>query len=87
MGAADPSFSGSSLDLTSLLKSYDTVNSSLTEELEKVAANPSTTNPGQFLLLQMKTSSLAQIGESISNIIANANSVIKNAVGAQRAGA
>jgi len=83
----DQDFSASSLNLTDLLKSYDTVNSSLTQELQKVAANPSTTNPGQFLLLQMKTSSLAQIGESISNIIANANSVIKNSIQGQRAGA
>jgi len=74
------------INLSNLLESYNKVNATLTSQLSAVAANTSTTSPGQFLLLQMKTSQLAQIGESISNIIAQANSVVKTSIQNQRAG-
>lgn len=77
----------SSLDLNQLLTSYNTFNQMVQDQLQQIAKDPNTVSPGQFLQLQMQTSSLAQIGESISNIIANANSVVKNAVQNQRAGA
>ncbi|NGX30803.1 MAG: hypothetical protein K940chlam8_00154 [Chlamydiae bacterium] len=75
----------SKLSLQALLDSYNKINASLTQQLSDVAAQVSETSPGQFLLLQMKTSQLAQIGESISNIIAQANAIIKNTIQNQRA--
>jgi len=80
----DP-FSKSRLSLEQLIKSYNEINVKLTQQLSQVAANVSSTSPGQFLLLQMQTSQLAQIGESISNIIAQANAIIKNTIQNQRA--
>jgi len=82
------SFNESASNLSDLLKYYNQLNSNLESSLKTITDNANNeTNPGQFLQLQMQTSSLAQVGESISNIIANANSVIKNAVQSQRAGA
>ena len=75
----------SKLSLQQLLSSYNKINAKLTAQLSQVAANVSTVSPGQFLLLQMQTSQLAQIGESISNIIAQANAIIKNTIQNQRA--
>jgi len=75
----------SKLSLQQLLSSYNKINAHLTSQLSQVAANVSTVSPGQFLLLQMQTSQLAQIGESISNIIAQANAIIKNTIQNQRA--
>jgi F0F1-type ATP synthase membrane subunit b/b' len=82
-------FPDSNINLNDLLQSYDKLNDALKTNLENISKNTdqNNTNPGQFLQLQMQTSSLAQVGESISNIIANANSVIKNTVQSQRAGA
>lgn len=82
--ASDP-MGASKLSLEQLLKSYNKINANLTQKLSQVAANVSTVSPGQFLLLQMQTSQLAQIGESISNIIAQANAIIKNTIQNQRA--
>ncbi len=75
----------SKLSLQQLLSSYNKINAKLTKQLSQVASNVSTVSPGQFLLLQMQTSQLAQIGESISNIIAQANAIIKNTIQNQRA--
>lgn len=77
----------SSLSLSDLITQYNDFNAKVKDKLQEIASSKSTVSPGKFLQLQMETSSLAQIGESISNIIANANSVIKNAVQNQRAGA
>jgi hypothetical protein len=81
---ADSPIDKAKLSLEALIKSYNTINANLTKQLSAVAANVSTTSPGQFLFLQMKTSQLAQIGESISNIIAQANSVIRQTIQNQR---
>lgn len=84
----DTDIGGSAQNLGDLLKIYNGLNGDLQTSLKQITSQASSqTNPGQFLQLQMQTSSLAQVGESISNIIANANSVIKNAVQSQRAGA
>jgi len=41
-------------------------------------------NPGQFILLQFQMAQVTQIGESISNMISQVNSVISNAIRNQK---
>jgi hypothetical protein len=40
--------------------------------------------PGSFILLQFQMSQVTQIGESISNLISQVNSVIGNAIRNQK---
>jgi hypothetical protein len=44
----------------------------------------STATPGSFILLQFQMSQVTQMGESISNLISQVNSVINSAVRNQK---
>ena len=54
--------------------------SGLLQQVKSLASKTSTANPGQFILLQFQMSQVTQVGESISNMIAQVNSVINHAV-------
>ncbi len=72
------------LSLTTLIQSYQYVQSNLILQVKALATTTSSTNPAQFLLIQFQMSQVTQIGESISNLIAQVNSVINAAVRNQR---
>jgi hypothetical protein len=69
-----------SLSFSSLIASYKTLQSGLVNQVKVLAANISTATPGSFILIQFQMSQVAQIGESISNLIAQVNTVISHAV-------
>jgi len=75
---------GVTLTFSTLIKNYQRLQSELVEGIRKLASNMSEATPGQFLLLQFQMASVTQIGESISNLISQVNSVINNAVRAQK---
>lgn len=58
--------------------------SAVTSMVRDVASKISSATPGKFLLLQFAMSQVTQIGDSISNLIAQVNSVISNAIKNQR---
>lgn len=72
------------LSLTTLIQSYQYVQSNLILQVKALATSVSSTNPAQFLLIQFQMSQVTQIGESISNLIAQVNSVVNAAVRNQR---
>ena len=75
---------GVTLSFSSLIKAYKTLQSGLVQQVRRLASNISSANPGSFILLQFQMSQVTQIGESISNLIAQVNSVINHAIQNQR---
>ena len=67
-----------------LISKYIKLQSSVTSMVRNVASNISAATPGKFLLLQFAMSQVTQIGDSISNMLAQVNSVISNAIKNQR---
>ena len=75
---------GVTLSFGSLISAYKKLQSSLVVQVRRLASKMSSATPGQFLLVQFQMSQVTQIGESISNLISQVNSVINNAVRNQK---
>ena len=75
---------GITLTFTSLISAYKRLQSGLVRQVRALASKISQATPGSFILLQFQMSQVTQIGESISNLIAQVNSVINHAVSNQR---
>ncbi len=73
-----------SLSFTSLISQYKNIQSKLVVQVKQLASNSSTATPGRFLLIQFQMSQVAQIGDSISNMIAQVMGMINNAVRNQK---
>jgi len=71
---------GLTLSFTSLISAYRVLQSQLVSQVKHLSRNISQANPGSFILLQFQMSQVTQIGESISNLIGQVNSVINHAV-------
>jgi hypothetical protein len=71
------------LSFSSLISNYKKLQSQLMDQVRRLASKISQATPGSFILLQFQMSQITQIGESISNLIAQVNSVINHAVGNQ----
>ncbi len=78
------SMKGVTLTFSSLINAYRHLQSGLVQQVRKLSQNISSANPGKFILIQFQMSQVTQIGESISNLIAQVNSVINHAVQNQR---
>jgi len=71
------------VSFTTLIKNYQRLQSQLMSQVRILASQMSTATPGSFILLQFQMSQITQIGESISNLIAQVNSVINHAISNQ----
>ena len=76
--------SGVTLTFTTLINKYRKLQSGLVSQVRRLSESTSSANPGKFILIQFQMSQVTQIGESISNLIAQVNSVINHAVQNQR---
>lgn len=72
------------LTFRSLISAYTKLQSKLVKDVRSIASSMSQATPGKFLLLQFGMSQVTQIGESISNLISQVNSMISNAVRNQK---
>lgn len=72
------------LSFSSLISAYRKLQSGLMIQVRALASKLSTANPGQFILLQFQMSQVTQVGESVSNLISQVNSVINMAVRNQK---
>lgn len=72
------------LSFTSLIQAYKKLQSGLMSQVKTLASKMCQANPGAFILLQFQMSQVTQIGESISNLISQVNSVISNAIRNQK---
>lgn len=77
---------GATLSFKTLISRYIMVQSRVVSMVRYLSSSMSQATPGRFLLLQFAMSQVTQIGESISNLIAQVNSMIKSAVGNMRGG-
>ena len=72
------------LSFTSLIDAYKKLQSGLVSQVRSLASKMSQANPGSFILLQFRMSQVMQIGETISNLISQVNTVIGMAVRNQK---
>ncbi|MBS0620221.1 MAG: hypothetical protein JSS61_02030 [Verrucomicrobia bacterium] len=72
------------LSFATLISQYSKLQSMVTSQVKSVASRISAATPGKFLLLQFSMSQVTQIGESISNLIAQVNTVINYMVRNQK---
>ncbi len=75
---------GVTLSFSSLISAYKRLQSGLVQQVRALASQMSQATPGSFILLQFEMSQVTQIGETISNVISQVNSVINNAVRNQK---
>jgi len=72
------------LSFTSLISSYKKLQSGLMVQVRSLASKMSQANPGQFILLQFQMSQVTQVGETISNMISQVNSIIRQTIQNQK---
>ena len=72
------------LTFTTLIKQYSYLQQQVLSQIKSLASSISGASPGKFLLVQFGMSQLTQIGESISNMIYQVNTVINQAVRNQK---
>jgi hypothetical protein len=74
------------LSFQTLINKYIELQSRVVSMVRYLSSSISQATPGRFLLLQFAMSQVAQIGESISNLIAQVQAMISQAVRNQKGG-
>ena len=72
------------LSFGSLINQYKNIQSQLVQQVKQLASRSSLATPGRFLLVQFQMSQVTQIGDSISNLIAQVQSMINNSIRNQK---
>lgn len=72
--------SWATISFTTLIKQYVSLQSQVVSQVRSVASRISAATPGKFLLLQFSMSQVTQVGETLSNLVGQVNSVIKSIV-------
>ena len=73
-----------SLTFSTLINKYMKIQSNVVKQVQSLASSICAATPGKFLLVQFAMSQVTQIGESISNLITQINSMINMAVRNQK---
>ncbi|OGN65831.1 MAG: hypothetical protein A2888_01455 [Chlamydiae bacterium RIFCSPLOWO2_01_FULL_28_7] len=68
------------ISFTDIISKYVILQSKVVSQIKFLASSLTSAAPGKFLLVQFSMSQVTQIGESISNMIQQVNTVINNAV-------
>jgi hypothetical protein len=72
------------LSFSQIISGYVKVQCAVVKQMATLGSNMSSTTPGTFLMLQFQMSQLTQIGDSISNVISQVNSMCNNAIRNQK---
>ncbi len=72
------------ITFNTLIKKYMKLQSQVLQITRRVASRVSAATPGRFLLLQFAMSQVTQIGQSISNLLSQVNTVISRAIQNQK---
>ena len=72
------------LSFSSLIAKYSLMQSNVALKIQQLASMTCQASPGAFLMMQFQMAQVTQIGDSLSNLIGQVQSVIKNAIGNQR---
>lgn len=81
---ADWGYPGSNLSFNTLINKYSELQKQVLDKVREVASRISVATPGKFLLLQFAMSQVTQMGDSISNLVSQVQSVIMNSVRNQK---
>lgn len=73
------------ISFNTLINQYIKLQSQVVSQVRSVASRISSATPGKFLLLQFSMSQVMQVGQSISNLVAQVMSTINSMVRNQRA--
>lgn len=73
------------LSFGDLINQYKNIQSQLVVQVKQLASRASLATPGRFLLVQFQMSQVTQIGDSISNLISQVQSMINASVRNQKA--
>lgn len=82
--ADKPYVSASKLHLSTIIKYYSAVQKEVQNQIASLATDTSAVNPAKFLLMQFKMAYVTQVGDSVSNLVSQINSMINNAVRNQK---
>ena len=74
------------ISFSTLIKQYSNIQKQVLSQIKSLASSISGASPGKFLLVQFGMAQITQIGESISNMISQVNSMINMAVRNQKSG-
>ncbi|MFA6118437.1 MAG: hypothetical protein WCT85_03010 [Parachlamydiales bacterium] len=72
------------LSFSSLINKYQALQSKVVQQVQHLASSICQATPGKFLLVQFAMSQVTQIGESISNLITQVNSMINASIRNQK---
>lgn len=72
------------LSFGDLINQYKNIQSKLVVQVKQLASRSSLATPGRFLLIQFQMSQVTQIGDSISNLISQVQSMINASVRNQK---
>ncbi len=86
MSGGSPMTPWCTISFSTLIKQYMKLQSTVMSQVRAVASKISSATPGKFLLLQFSMSQVTQIGETISNLITQVQSVIMNSIQNQKRG-
>ena len=78
------SLPGITLSFHSLISAYKRLQDALVKQVRALASKMSQATPGSFILLQFQMSQVTQMGESISNLISQVNTVISHSIANQK---
>lgn len=70
----------SNIDFKQLISKYKAMQSKVMSQLNSLRATGSGVSPTDFLWIQFKVTQLSQVGDSISNIVSQINSMINNSI-------
>lgn len=83
-GDVPKSYPHGTLSFQTLVKEYIKLQSTVVSQVRTVASQISAATPGKFLLLQFSMAQVTQIGDSISNLIYQVNSMIGTSIRNQK---
>lgn len=69
-----------SVSFTTLIKGYACLQCTLMARVRRLSSNLSSVTPGSFILLQFQMAQVTQVGESISNLVSQVNTMISHAI-------
>lgn len=72
------------ISFQSLLTSYSSLQTKVAKAIKSLAASTDKSDPGQFLLVQFMMSQVTQVGDSISNLMYQVNSMISHSISNQK---
>jgi len=75
---------GVTLSFHSLISAYKRLQDALVLQVRALASKLCNAQPGMFILLQFQMAQVTQMGESISNLISQVNSVISASIRNQK---